>query len=209
MKRISLLALVFLAMAYTGTQAQEVETLFHSNRPSGGYAAISNKFTAIRGEYANIAEVYGGWFIHRRFLLGIGAAASTNNLEVPFQFSTAPLRNMSWQYGQLGLMTEYVFWSNRVVHLNLTLFSGGGFTVQYEREDIDEWDNYDDEDVDHDENYFYVMEPGIQLELNVLKWMRLSPGVTYRRAFGSEGRGLRDEDLSDWSYNISLKFGKF
>jgi hypothetical protein len=211
MKKISLLALVFLSMAYTGTQAQEVETLFHSSKPSGGYAALGNKFTSIRGEYANIAEIYGGWFIHRRFLLGIGAAASTNKLQVPFAFSTAPLRNMSWQYGQLGLMTEYVFWSNRVVHLNITLFSGGGFTLQYERKDMDEWDNYDydNDDLEHDENFFYVMEPGAQLELNLLKWMRLSPGISYRKTFGSEGIGLRDDDLSDWSYNISLKFGKF
>lgn len=209
MKKIFIIAgLLFISTLAT---AQEVQTLFGSPRPSGGYAALSNKFTTIKGQYANLAEVYGGWFIKKRFLLGLGAAASTNNLEVPLQYSTEPLKKMSWQYGQLGLMTEYVFGSNRVVHVNLTLFSGGGFTVQYERKDWDEWDDhdFDDGDTDHDENFFYVLEPGAQLELNVFKWMRLSPGISYRKTFGSDGVGMRDSDLSDWSYNVSLKFGKF
>jgi hypothetical protein len=200
-----------LLLAFSQSQAQEVQTLFKSTRPSGGYAALSNKFTTIKGEYANMAELYGGWFIKRRFLLGIGAAATTNSIKVPYQYSTAPLLNMNWEYGQFGLMTEYVFGSNRVVHLNLNLFSGAGFTVQYERRDWDEWDtpDYEYDDVEHDENFFYVIEPGAQLELNVFKWMRLSPGISYRKTFGSDGIGLNDNDLSNWSYNISLKFGKF
>jgi hypothetical protein len=193
------------------SRAQEVQTLFKSSRPSGGYVALSNKFTTIKGEYANIAELYGGWFIKRRFLFGIGAAATTNNIKGPIQYSVDPSRNMSWEYGQLGLMTEYVFASNKVVHVNLTLFGGGAFTVQYERKDLDDWDqnDFDDDDFDHDENFFYVLEPGAQLELNVFKWMRLSPGISYRKTFGSDALGLEDKDLSDWSYNISLKFGKF
>ena len=209
MKKISIIAGLVLISALAS--AQEVQTLFGSPKPSGGYAALSNKFTTINGQYANLAEVYGGWFIKKRFLLGLGAAASTNNLQVPLEFSTEPLKKMSWQYGQVGLMTEYVFGSNRVVHVNLTLFSGGGFTVQYERTDLNDWDDpgFDDDDINHDENFFYVLEPGAQLELNVFKWMRLSPGISYRKTFGSDGIGLGDSELTDWSYNITLKFGKF
>jgi hypothetical protein len=210
MKKNSLLFLLISVFVISETQAQEIQTLFRGSRPSGGYAALSNKFTSVRGEYANLAEVYGGWFIKRRLLVGIGAAASTNNLKVPYEYSTAPLTRMSWQYGQFGLMTEYVFGSNRVIHLNLTFFTGAGFTVQYERKRMEHWDNWDYAyDIEHDANFFYVMEPGAQVEVNVLRWLRLSPGVSYRRTFGSDGRGLTDADLSDWSYNVTLKIGKF
>jgi hypothetical protein len=197
-KLVILLFCVFSALPFA--TAQEMQTLFRSSRPSGGYVALSNKFTTIKGQYANIAEIYGGWLIHGRFLLGIGVAASTNNLEVPTQYSTSPLRPMSWQYGQVGMMNEYIFWSNKLVHVNLSLFSGGAFTVQYERRD---------EDLEYDENFFPVVEPGVQLELNVFKWLRISPGVSYRKTFGSDAIGLRDADLSDWSYNMTLKIGKF
>lgn len=211
MKRILISTLLLIAFCITETSAQEVQTLFKRTGPSGGYGALSNKFTTIGGQYANLAEVYGGWFIRRKVMIGIGAAASTNNIEVPVQYSTSPFRNMSWQYGQLGLMTEYVFWSNKVVHFNISLFSGGGFTVQYERKDWEDWDEneFDNDDLDHDENFFYVMEPGAQLEVNVFRWMRLSPGISYRKSFGSEGIGMKDRDVSDWSYNVTLKFGKF
>lgn len=204
----SLLAVAFLS-SFDGS-GQEIQTLFRSPRPSGGYAALSNKFSTINGQYANIAEVYGGWFIKRRLLLGLGAAASTNYIAVPMEYSTNPSSKMSWQYGHFGLVTEYVFWSNRVIHFNLTLFGGAGFTVQYERYDVSDWDQWDHfEDIDHNEDFFPVLEPGAQLEINVLKWLRLSPGISYRNTFGSNGRGLGDDELSNWSYNITLKVGKF
>lgn len=211
MKKLLVLSILMSAFFGSELSAQEIQTVFRGSRPSGGYAAISNKFTTIGGEYANIAEVYGGWFIKRRLLLGLGAAASTNNLRVPYEDSTAPWTKMSWQYGQFGLMTEYVFGSNKAIHFNFTLFSGAGFTVQYERQSIHDWDDWDDynDDIDHDENFFYVMEPGAQVEVNLFKWLRLSPGVSYRKTFGSEGIGMTDSDLSNWSYNVTLKIGKF
>jgi hypothetical protein len=58
-------------------------------------------------------------------------------------------------------------------------------------------------------NWFFVAEPGIAIEVNVFKWMRFSPGVSYRAAFNSNGQGLSDSALSAMSYNMTLKFGKF
>jgi hypothetical protein len=194
--------------------SQEIQTLFKSPRPSGGYAAISNKFTTIDGEYANLAEIYGGWFIKQRLLVGVGAAASTNDIRVPREHSINPFTRTTWQYGQFGLMTEYVFWSNKAIHFNVTLFGGAGFTLQYERDRRYDWDRWDDDwddfdDDRHDLDFFPVLEPGVQLEVNLLRWLRLSPGVSYRNTFGSDGRGLGDSKLRDWSYNVTLKIGKF
>lgn len=194
------------------TDNYQVQTLFkNGRRASGGYGAITNKFTSINGEFANITGVYGGWYINHSFLLGLGAAALTNNIAVPSEHSTDPLRNMSYMYGQVGMVTEYVIASDKTFHLAFNLFSGAGFTVQYERED---WRDNDDHEFDwdeeqQDENCFFVAEPGVQLEVNVFKWMRFCPGVSYRAAFGSDARGLSDNDLSNISYNATLKFGKF
>jgi hypothetical protein len=211
MKKTAFLVLL-LILIISNLQAQEIQTLFKGTSPSGGYGAISNKFTSINGEYANLVEVYGGWFVKRRFLLGVAGAASTNDIRVPQEYSQSPLKTMSWQYGQFGLMTEYVVGSNKTVHFNFSLFSGAGFTLQYERFNND-WDNHNNwDDTDHktyDEDFFYVLEPGAQVEVNVFKWMRFSPGISYRRAFGSHGVGLSDKSLSDWSGNLTLKFGKF
>lgn len=194
-----------LALFMGGTaMAQEVKTIFKSKiLSSGGYGAATNRFTTIRGKYANLSGLYGGWFVDKRLMIGLGGAASTNNLRVPDAYSTDPTDRRTWQYGQFGLMMEYVIGSNRPIHLVIQAFGGAGFTLQYSREDWHIDDNATDE------NWFVVAEPGVQLEMNLFKWMRVSPGVTYRRTFGSDGKGLKDEDVSGFTYGATLKFGKF
>ena len=207
MKKYVTVITFLLLVTVSDLKAQEIQTLFKSTAPLGAYGAISNKFTSIGGQFANMAEVYGGVFISRKLLIGIEGAATTNDLQVPDKFSVDPTRNMSWEYAQFGLMTELVVGSNKIVHFNVSLFSGAGMTIQYERYSAD-WDD-DHEDLEHDENFFYVVEPGIQAEVNLFRWMRLSPGVSYRKAVGSDAAGMSDSKISDLSYNITLKFGKF
>ncbi|MBC7826317.1 MAG: hypothetical protein H7122_01125 [Chitinophagaceae bacterium] len=209
MKR-QLQAMIAVVLTVLSTQviAQDgrVKTIFRGNlQSSGGYAALTNKFTTIRGDYTNLAGLYGGWYINHRVMVGVGAAASTNNLRVPQQFSTDPNQSRTWQYGQFGLVTEYVMNSDKPIHLAFHMFGGAGFTLQYQRDD---WDHNSHNNTS-DENWFVVAEPGVQLEINLFKWMRLSPGVSYRATFGSDGRGLDDSDLRGVSYNATVKFGKF
>lgn len=189
--------------------AQEVQSIFSNGRATGGYGAVSNKFTYLGGEFANICEVYGGVFINRRWMVGLAFAGSTNDIRVPLEYSVDPTNPMTYQYGQGGLKLERVFNSNRPFHFVINLFSGVGLSGQYNR---DEWYdyNYDNHSSSvYDENWFYVLEPGAQLELNLFRWMRLSPGVSYRKTYGSDGQGLNDSNLSDWTYSVTLKFGGF
>ena len=187
-----------------------IQTVFQGDATSvRGYGAITNKFTTIRGEYANLVGIYGGVFVNHKFMIGVGGAALTNTLDVPLQFSADPFRDLNYEYGQFGLVTEYVLGSNKAFHLAFNLFSGAGFTLQNDRDDWHE-DEFDWEDHEsRDTNWFFVAEPGVQLEINVFKWMRFSPGVSYRAAFGSNGAGMRDSDISNVSYNATLKFGGF
>lgn len=189
-----------------------IRTLFKTgHKASGGFAALENKFTKINGEYANMAGIYGGWYINHRFLLGVAGAAVTNNIPVPEEFSVAPGVPMSYEYGQFGLMTEYTLWSHRAVHFSIGVMNGAGFTVQYLRHDLNDdfyW-NHDHDDYPKDANFFFVSEPSVRLEMNILKWLRFTPGVSYRYAYGSTAEGLSDDDISGVSYNLTLKFGKF
>ena len=186
--------------------SQNVHTVFKKGvTASGGYGAATNQFTTIRGKFANLSGIDGGWYLNHRFMIGAAGSAVTNNLRVPAQFSTDPTNDMSYEYGQFGLMTEYVINSEKAVHFAVSLFSGAGFTLQYQRYGLH--GNYGDNI--RDENWFFVAEPGVQVEVNLFKWMRFSPGVSYRKSFGSDGLGMKDKDVSNVSYNATLKFGKF
>ncbi|MDQ6477858.1 hypothetical protein [Dyadobacter sp. LHD-138] len=212
-KQITFTILLLSSLLASNAFAQQMQTVFKGRgiQRSGGYAAISNKFTTINGDYANIAEIYGGWFVNSKFLIGLSAAGSTNHIPVPQIYSERPWQKLTYQYGQVGLMTEYVFASNRRVHVVGNLTTGAGFTMQYDRKDWDDFDHWDDRDDDdhEDPNCFFVMEPGVQVEFNLLKWMRFAPGISYRKTFGASGHGLSDADLSNVSYNLTLKFGRF
>lgn len=207
MKSRILITALFLASA-TSLFAQDVQTLFGPGRATGGYGAISNKFTTIGGEFANISEIYGGVFINRRWMLGLAFAGSTNDIQVPTQYSVDPQTPMTYQYGQGGLKLERVIGSNKPIHLVVNLFTGVGFTAQYDRYNWNDY-SYNDFHTKHDENWFYVVEPGAQLEMNLFRWMRLSPGISYRNASHSSATGLSDRQLSDWSYNVTVKLGSF
>ena len=208
-RQISAITVAVLLTWCTAAVAQDgkIKTIFKGDvKSSGGYGAATNKFSTIRGKYANISGLYGGWFINHKLMVGVGLAATTNNISVPLEFSTDPSRDMTYEYGQFGLMTEYVIASGSPVHVVLQGFAGAGFTLQYQRSNLH---NGNIEDNVHNQRWFVVAEPGVQLEMNVFKWMRFSPGVSYRATFGSEGRGLKDKDLSAVSYNATLKFGRF
>jgi hypothetical protein len=204
------LAISFCAIAFSSF-GQEIRTLIGSNnvRASGGYGALTNKFTTIKGQNANMVGIYAGWYINHKFTLGVSGAAVTNNIEVPEAYSAIPGEKMSYEYGQCGLLTEYVIGSNRVFHIGIQLFSGAGFTTQYQRYNWDDEHDSFDETNANDTNWFVVTEPGVNIEVNVFKWMRFCPGISYRAAFGSEGLGMKDKDINGTSLNLSLKFGKF
>jgi len=186
-----------------------IRTLWKNSRlhASGGYGALTNKFTNIRGQSANLVEVYGGWYINHKFLIGIEGAAVTNDIRVPDQYSVLPGERMSYEYGQFGLMTEYTMNSNRIFHLSFQLMSGAGFTTQYVRHNNEYYNDH--HDFEHDTNWLFVAEPGLKLEVNVVKWLRFCPGVSYRAAFGSDALGLTASDISGASANVTLKFGRF
>jgi len=186
----------------------DIRTVFKSSPHATGYGVISNKFTNIDGKYMNLAEIYGGVYLNRRVLLGLGGAASTNNLPVPQQYASVEGRQLSYEYVQFGLYTEYVIGSNKAIHPVAHLFAGPGLTVQYDR---NQWDDFDEieQKNKHDENWFMVAEPGVQIEINLFRWMRFSPGVSYRMAFGNDAAGLSDSKLSGMSFNASMKFGRF
>jgi hypothetical protein len=67
-----------------------------------------------------------------------------------------------------------------------------------------------------DADAFVVIEPGMEIEMNLVSFMRLSLGVKYRYTsnvrldnFDSQKYEFETDLLHGFTYGISLKFGKF
>jgi hypothetical protein len=195
MKKIILIALVTL-FSYP-IMAQE-NTLFNGAIENGGYGAFFSKIGQINGEMGIFMGGQGAWIINHRLGLGGKGYGIINEVKVK------DLQNVKLEFGCWGGLIEYIVASDKLFHLNIHSMIGAG-GVRYSI--IDYQDDHDD--IDYSEDGFFVLEPGLDLVVNVNKNIRLGIGVTYRYVNGVDYEDLSNSDLNGISGHIILKFGAF
>jgi hypothetical protein len=106
------------------------------------------------------------------------------------------------QLGYGGLEMEFIPASNDLLHLSVGLLVGGG-GIGYKP------DNNDGINSMQKTNSFFVLEPNVNVNLNVTHYFRIAAGVTYRYVSGLKSAVSTNTDLSGPSAILTLKFGKF
>jgi hypothetical protein len=195
MKRITIT--LFIALFYYSAIAQE-NTLLSGTLENGGYGAIFTKIGQINGETGVFMGGQGAWIINHRFGVGGKGYGIVNETKVK------DLQNVKLEFGCWGGLVEYIVASDKLLHLNIHSMIGAG-GVRYAI--IDHKDEHDD--IDYSEDGFFVLEPGLDLVLNVSKNFRIGAGVAYRYVNGVDYENLSNSDLSGMSGHIILKFGVF
>ena len=195
MKKV--IVLLLLTAVIPAAFSQEEETLVGGEIESGGFGGPVVKITQVNSESGVLAGGRGGWIINHKFIVGGGGYGLSTNHKSPNYSSETPYY-IEMGYG--GLELEYVVGSNKVVHYSLqALIGAGGVNFRIK----------DGGSVDGENDSFFVVEPGANLELNVAKSLRISAGASYRHIVGADYRGLGNSDLSGLAANVVLKFGRF
>ena len=223
MKR--LLTFIFL-FTFIGlyTQAQEEEqdfkTIFSSDYSSGGYGAPELKLGNVNNNMSLLMGGRGGWIIGHRFVVGgagYGLTTSNNfNYTEPLIDESGNMvdstRNLRLDMGYGGLMLEFIALPKKAVHLSFPIIIGAGGTsvgaeIAQSTSQIDpvEFNTYDFVE----SSAFFVVEPGVFLEMNMTKFFRLDVGATYRFISGTNLVRVNNNDLSDLTFSLALKFGSF
>lgn len=211
---------MFIAFSSFG-QDDEVEfrTIFGNNTSNGGYGALDLKVGPVNGETGLFVGGRGGWIIGHSFVIGgAGYGLTTNNtfLEDPAnkppEVGVDSTRTMSLDMGYGGFLLEYILWPKKAIHLSFPLIIGaGGANLNAKRYEDNsslnpnEWALYEYVE----SSGYFLLEPGIHAELNMAKFFRLSAGVNYRYVSGVNLERLNSNDLSGFSFGLSLKFGGF
>lgn len=217
MKRITLsIILLFAAVAVFAQDGQSAEpqmkTLFGNSgiKSNGAYGGISTGYTKIDGLDAITVGGKGAWLINHQ--IGIGLAGKGFMTERKFDTGLSDDYRFAGGYG--GLMFEFIAAPNSPVHLSFSTTIGAG-GVSYLR-DNHVFDNFDRDPFDEDTEAFFVVEPEVELELNMLKFMRLAFGVSYRYTsdinltYDTSNQAIAGKDLlNGLSGGVTLKFGKF
>lgn len=227
MKRLAILTLVCL-LAFAGeTAAQdtlnarkqdEMKTVFGGGDGKidhGGYGALTFGYTTIDGESALLMGGRGGWLINHHFTLGLAGYGFFNNLEQ--QSDELEYKDYMVAGGYGGLFLEAIIAPNYPVHLAIPLVIGAGGVSAY---DPSYWDyNSSSYYYDYNTSAFFVIEPGLEVELNIVKFFRLSLGANYRWTsninleysydVAEEPYKLPTDILNGFTYHMTLKFGWF
>jgi hypothetical protein len=183
----------------------EVQTIFDSSRGSGGYGAITIGYSRIDHRDALIMGGRGEWVIGHGFGLGIGGYGFLND---PVYDAVQEL-NFSLAGGYGGLVMEPIIMGWFPVHVALPVLIGAGgvASTSYSASWYDPYEYWDG--FLEDATSFFVAEAGAELELNLVRFFRVSIFGTYRYTTDLHMENTPVDALRGWNYGVTFKFGSF
>ncbi len=201
MKTKFLIILSFVVVSIQAQTRQAVKTIFGKENPKIGYFINpSFQFGEIAGNTAILPGLGAGVVFNNQIYLGINykfiASENTPKGE--------PDNRLYLDQRYLGLKFEYAIQPEKVVHVSFPIELGTGET------ELDLKDSYEDDQlVPNGDSWFCYFEPGVALEINLHKYIKLNIGAEYRFLRGRSFRNMTAKDLSGMSFSTGLKIGRF
>lgn len=204
MKKLLTVFFLIQSLAVFSQENEEIRTLFGNDLKFGGYGSYDMKFTSFKNHQGLLLGGKGGWILNHQLVIGGGGWG----LSTPVRFTLSDgLGNDSsarLNFGYGGVLFEYIIFPTSPVHIAIPLLIGSGSSKLYYRDH-----NLFFNDALIESSTFFVIDTGIDFQMNLLKFMRLSVGLGYRYVSGTFLANLDDKSLSGLSINASFKFGYF
>lgn len=216
MKKIVLLIVFFVIAANTNmVRAQENEKV--KKEKSDEIITIFKKGHHTNGAYGSLWAGYTQVDKHNGFSYGINGARLINHV-IGIGFSITGFSNeyflgheagsvfQSLQGAYAGLLVEPIVIGRSPVHVSFPCTFGIGGVAELEAH---YWDYYDNTYYYKDSDLYFVAEPGVDVELNIVKHLRIAVGAKYRITSATHLTGFSTHALNGYSISVALKFGKF
>jgi hypothetical protein len=199
--------------------SQELKTIFNGNKNNkkivhGGYGGILLNYSQVDNKDAILAGIRGVWLINHGVGIGIGGYGFANELKLE-KYSDKSQDTYSLAGGYGGLIIEPVVAAKFPVHVSFPVLIGAGGVANIR----EQWSMYNDPSntyYSEDAVAYFVVEPGVELELNMVKFFRIGLGAYYRYTsdiklmeWTGSAYELKNHDLTGLSFGLALKFGKF
>ncbi len=205
---ISISAILLLTVASIAqndsTRSDEIKTLFSARDHSNGfYVGLGGGYSQLDGHNAFTTTFRSAWIIDHSFAIGLAATGFSNDLYVGHSSET---EFSSIQGGYAGLLLQPVIFPKFPVHVSFPVLLGAGGAASVSTYYNEPWDAYWEM---QDETFYFIVEPAAEVELNLIRWIRLSAGVSYRFTSLTDLQGYSNDVLRGFGGNVTLSFGKF
>ncbi len=192
-----IVVLVLLSFGVSAQEQDSIKSLFKSDVKVTELWAPEVKINSIQGDIGTLVGFYGGALINRSFLIGISGGVNLGHPRV--------------NYGYFGGILQYIHKPANIVHCSGQLLLAYGSTKDYEHPKEGLLDNF----WNISGASFFVMEPGLNLEVNLSKWITVAAGMSYRVVSKLDEHNeniqttrVTNKDLSGLNFSIGLKFAK-
>lgn len=185
----------------------EYKTVFNKKSDQkiehGGFGSFGLGYSQIDGRDALNIKFNGAWLIDHSIALGIAGSGFFNNLD---KSAGGNQDYLGGGYG--GIFFQPILFPNIPLHLALPVIIGGG-AISTVPNNYWDWS-----EPNYEYDIFFVIEPGVELEINMVKFFRLGLGVTYRYTNGvslsyADGTAIPLRALDGFNFHVNFKFGKF
>jgi len=194
---VMMVILVCLSAEVSAQEQDSTKSLFGSDVKVSEIWTPEVKINSIQGDIGTLIGFYGGAVFNRSVLLGISGGVNLGHPRV--------------NYGYFGALGQYIYKPSNLWHCSGQMLLAYGSTKDYEDPKSGLLDNF----WNISGASFFMMEPGINLELNLSKRLTLVTGINYRYVTGLNENNenvqithVTNKDLSGINFNIGLKFKK-
>lgn len=206
MKKLAfLLAIMFIASTINAQDEEEFRTIFDNKITKvRGFGGPDMCFTTIDGEFAHMMGGGGGLILNDQLIFGGWGMGMTNSIPAKVRFDNNG--DNEWEgkeldYGVGGLWFGYIIQGKKPIHPVIHAQIGWG--------EAEIADNTRSSEIYSDG--IFVLNPIIELEMNITQFFRLGVGANYRFNFGTS---LLKNEYSNSSFSgpggfLSFKFGWF
>ncbi len=217
MKRITFALFLILASMVAGaqennSQKDEMQTLFARGGKTtiGWFVGIDPGYTQFDKRDVWLGGLSAGMIINHNFTIGLTGRGWTNR-EGMYYPNVTDTAGAYLEGGYGGLLLEYTLFPKSMVHVTFPVLIGAGGASYMTDKEYTCWDgdNGDSHPACLDSDAFFVVEPGVRAEVNLLRFMRLNAGVSYRYAGGVQLMNTSADMMNNFTATVGLKFGKF
>ena len=177
-----------------------------------GFGGMIVDFTSIEGDLAVAAGGGGAALVNQKFFIGgYGQGIATKHERQNLEINDERIENAVFQFGHGGLWLGYIIQPAKVLHMNINTKVGAGELAL--RESLDEYEMMDS----YHSDVVTVINPSIGVNLNILKWFRISANAGYRfvgavgdKTYDNNNNLIFDsKDYNAPTFSLSFLFGGF